>query len=196
MRYAWIVLSALLLAGCRLDMHDQPRYRFDSASDFWGDRRAARPAVPGTVARGMLKTDAALWTGKIGDKEVDQFPFPVTREVIERGRDRYGIYCTPCHGLLGYGNGVIVSRGLKNPPSYHTEALRDAPVGRIYNTITNGNGSMASYQSRIPMRDRWAIVSYIRVLQQSQNVKAAELSAEERQKIDQPAPARQQGEAR
>ncbi len=196
MRYAWIALSALLLAGCRLDMHDQPRYRIDSASDFWGDRRAARPAVQGTVARGMLKTDAALWTGKIGDKEVEQFPFPVTREVIERGRDRYNIYCTPCHGLLGYGNGVIVSRGLKNPPSYHTEALRDAPVGRIYNTITNGNGSMASYASRIPMRDRWSIVSYIRVLQQSQNVKASELSAEERQKIDQPAPARQQGEAR
>lgn len=183
MRYAIALLAVLLAGGCRQDMHDQPRYRLNGSATLFGDGRAARPAVKGTVARGLLKTDAALWEGKAGDKPVDQFPFPITREVIARGRDRYNIYCSPCHGLTGYGDGVIVTRGLKNPPSYHTDALRDQPVGHFYNVITNGNGSMLSYASRIPVRDRWAIVAYIRVLQQSQNVKFAELSREDQEKV-------------
>lgn len=183
MRYAIALLAVLLAGGCRQDMHDQPRYRLNGSATLFSDGRAARPAVKGTVARGMLKTDAALWEGKAGDKPVDQFPFPITREVIARGRDRYNIYCSPCHGLTGYGDGVIVTRGLKNPPSYHTDALRDQPVGHFYNVITNGNGSMLSYASRIPVRDRWAIVAYIRVLQQSQNVKFAELSREDQEKV-------------
>lgn len=183
MRYAIALLAVLLAGGCRQDMHDQPRYRLNGSAALFSDGRAARPAVKGSVARGLLKTDAALWEGKAGDKPVDQFPFPVTREVIARGRDRYNIYCSPCHGLTGYGDGVIVTRGLKNPPSYHTDALRDQPVGHFYNVITNGNGSMLSYASRIPVNDRWAIVAYIRVLQQSQNVKFAELSREDQEKV-------------
>lgn len=179
-----VMAGALLMMGCRQDMHDQPRFRLNAATDLFGDRRAARPHVQGTVARGMLKADTALWLGKVGNRNVDQFPFPVTREVIERGRDRYNIYCTPCHGIAGYGDGMIVSRGLKKPPSYHTDALREQSVGHFYNVITNGNGSMMSYASRIPMRDRWAIVAYVRVLQQSQNVKVSELTAEEKSKVE------------
>ena len=179
-----LTAGVLTLMGCRQDMHDQPRFRLKAATDLFGDRRAARPHVQGTVARGMLKTDTALWTGKTGGKAVDQFPFPVTREVIERGRDRYNIYCTPCHGLTGYADGMIVSRGLKKPPSYHTDALREQSVGHIYDVITNGNGSMVSYASRIPLRDRWAIVAYVRVLQQSQHVKVSELTADEKSKVE------------
>lgn len=183
MRYAILIAGALVLMGCRQDMHDPPRYRYNSASNFWGDGRAARPLVQGTVARGMLKSDTGYWTGKVGTMEVTQFPMPVTKEVLARGQNRYTIYCTPCHGMTGYGDGMIVSRGLKNPPSYHTEALRDATVGHIFNVITAGNGSMASYASRIPVADRWAIVAYVRALQASQNVKLTELAAADVAKV-------------
>ncbi|MBI3682818.1 MAG: cytochrome c [Acidobacteria bacterium] len=183
---AFALLGALALTGCRQDMHDQPRYRPFAATDFFGDRRASRPAIPGTVARGMLKTDTGYWTGKAAGKEVERYPLPLTREVLERGRDRFNIYCQPCHGAAGYGNGIIVTRGLKNPPSYHTDALREAPIGHFVDVMTNGSGSMLSYASRVPVRDRWAIAAYIRVLQQSQNVKAGDLSAEERQKVNAP----------
>lgn len=188
MRKALLTFAALASFGCRQDMHDQPRYRLNSASDFWSDRRAARPAVQGAVARGQLKTDTLYWTGKIQGQAVDLFPMPVTKQVIERGRDRYNIYCTPCHGTSGHGNGMIVSRGLKNPPSYHTEALRDQPAGHFFNVISNGNGSMASYAARIPVEDRWAIVAYIRVLQRSQNVLAADLGSAERDKVEKEEP--------
>jgi mono/diheme cytochrome c family protein len=184
MRYAVVLLGALAMFGCRQDMHDQPRYRLNAASDFWSDRRAARPAVQGTVARGQLKADSLYYTGTIQGKEVDLFPMPVTREMVERGRDRYNVYCSPCHGLSGKGDGMIVSRGLKNPPSYHTEALRDSAAGHFFAVITKGNGSMASYAARIPVEDRWAIVSYIRVLQQSQNVLVTQLTAGERDKVE------------
>ncbi len=198
MRLAFVVLAALAAIGCRQDMHDQPRYRYNSASDFWGDRRAARPAVQGTVARGQLKTEDTLyWSGTIQGQAVDLFPMPVTKEVIARGMDRYNIYCSPCHGSSGKGDGMIVTRGLKNPPSYHTEALRDQPAGHFFNVITNGNGSMMPYAARIPVPDRWAIVAYIRVLQRSQNVQVAELSASDREKVEKeeplhPAPRKQE----
>lgn len=192
-----LIFAAAAMIGCRQDMHDQPRYRLNAASDFWGDRRAARPVVQGTVARGQLKADTLLNTGMIQGKAVDLFPMPVTKEVVERGRDRYNIYCSPCHGMTGAGNGMIVSRGLKNPPSYHTDALRDQPAGHFFQVITNGNGSMASYAARIPVADRWAIVAYVRVLQRSQNVQVAELSSSERDKVEKeeplhPAPKKQE----
>ncbi|MBI3211015.1 MAG: cytochrome c [Candidatus Solibacter usitatus] len=183
MRFILLTVGAIALIGCRQDMHDQPRYRLNSASDFWSDGRAARPAVKGTVARGMLKTDAGLYTGKINGRDVLEFPFPITKEVLARGKDRFAIYCTPCHGLTGHGDGMIVTRGLKNPPSYHSEALREAAPGHIFDVITNGSGSMMSYGARIPVKDRWAIVAYIRVLQQSQNVKLAQLTTEEVEKV-------------
>lgn len=184
MKYAVVLLGALAMFGCRQDMHDQPRYRLNSASDFWSDRRAARPAIQGTVARGQLRTDSLYFTGTIQGKEVDLFPMPVTREIVERGKDRYDVFCSPCHGLSGYGHGLIVTRGLKNPPSYHTEALRDSAAGHIFAVITKGNGSMASYAARIPVEDRWAIVAYVRVLQRSQNVQVAELTSGERDKVE------------
>ncbi|MCC6342156.1 MAG: cytochrome c [Bryobacterales bacterium] len=166
-------------------MHDPPRYRLDAGTDFFGDRRAARPAIKGTVARNMVKSaNPAFWTGKADGKEVEQLPVPFNREMLERGRDRYNIYCTPCHGYTGYGDGMIVTRGLKTPPSYHTEALRDAPIGHFFVVITNGSGAMASYAARIPARDRWAIAAYVRALQQSQNVKVAALTADEMRKVD------------
>lgn len=185
MRYALLALGAISLIGCRQDMHNQPRYKINSASDFWSDRRAARPAIKGTVPRGMNKdADPGFWTGKAAGKLVEVLPMPVTREVLERGKDRFTIYCTPCHGMTGYGDGMIVTRGLKTPPSYHTEALRDQPVGHFFEVMTNGSGSMASYAARIPVKDRWAIIAYIRALQQSQNVKVAELSSEEMSKVN------------
>jgi len=132
----------------------------------------------------MNKTaDSAYWTGASNGKLVDTIPVPVNRELIVRGRDRYNIYCSPCHGTTGYGDGIIVSRGLKNPPSYHTEALRDQPVGHFYDVITRGVGEMKSYAARIPVQDRWAIVAYVRTLQASQNVKVADLGSDEVTKV-------------
>lgn len=179
-----LIAGSLVTMACRQDMHDQPRFRLNAATDLFGDRRAARPMVQGTVARGLLKTDTAYWTGKVGGQVVIDFPLPVDKALIERGHDRYNIYCTPCHGMTGYADGMIVSRGLKKPPSYHTDALREQPVGHFFDVITNGNGSMASYASRIPVKDRWAIVAYVKVLQQSQNVKVTELTAEEKSKVE------------
>lgn len=170
--------------GCRQDMHDQPRYRLNAASDFWSDGRSARPAIQGTVPRGMNKlADTALWTGMVNGKPVDNLPMPLTKELLERGQDRFKVFCTPCHGMTGYGDGMIVTRGLKNPPSYHTDALRDQPIGHFFTVMTNGLGSMASYAARIPVKDRWAIAAYVRTLQASQNVKVADLSAEEVAKV-------------
>ncbi len=185
MRYGILLIGALALMGCRQDMHDQPRYRLNAASDFWSDRRAARPAVKGTVPRNMNKAgNPGYWTGEVGGKPVEVLPVPLTKALLERGKDRYQVFCTPCHGQTGYGDGMIVSRGLKNPPSYHTEALRDQPIGHFFQVVTKGNGSMASYAARIPVEDRWAIVAYIRVLQQSQNVKVAELAGDEVTKVN------------
>lgn len=184
MKYTLLILAALGLMGCRQDMHDQPRYRIGSASDFWSDRRSVRPAVQGTVPRGMNKTaNPGYSTGWVNGKLVDTIPVPVTRELIVRGQDRFNIYCSPCHGTTGYGDGIIVSRGLKNPPSYHTEALRDQPVGHFFDVMTKGIGEMKSYAARVPVADRWAIAAYVRTLQASQNVKMADLSADEVTKV-------------
>ncbi|HUQ94993.1 MAG TPA: cytochrome c [Bryobacteraceae bacterium] len=185
MRYLLLFTLGLFTTGCRLDMHDQPRYRFNSASNFWGDGRAARPAVPNTVPRGMNKSaDTALYSGKVNGELVAKLPMPLTKQSLDRGQDRYKIFCSPCHGLTGYGDGMIVTRGLKNPPSYHTEALRDQPIGHFFDVISNGSGEMKPYAARIPVNDRWAIAAYLRVLQQSQNVKSSGLSAEEQQKVN------------
>jgi hypothetical protein len=179
-----LAAAVLVTAGCRQDMHDQPRYRTLAASTFFRDGRSARPVVEGTIARGQLKLDKAYYTGMAGAKPVDRFPMPVTRAVIERGRDRFNIYCTPCHGYLGYGNGMVVQRGFKAPPSYHQDQYREAPVGQFYDAITNGFGAMPSYASRIPVADRWAIIAYIRALQLSQNAKVTDVPMEDRKKLE------------
>jgi mono/diheme cytochrome c family protein len=156
-------------AGCRQDMHDQPRYKPFSKSIFFGDDRSARPLVADTVARGQLREDELLYTGKVAGKPATAFPFPVTAEVLERGRERFDIYCTPCHGPLGRGDGLIVQRGYKRPPSFHIPLLRQATPGYLFDVITSGFGAMADYSAQVAVRDRWAIVAYIRALQLSQH---------------------------
>jgi mono/diheme cytochrome c family protein len=209
-----------LVSGCRMDMQDQPRYEAYEKSNFFKDGLASRTSPQGTVARGMLREDIALYTGKReragggaasgsgqaaassggqnqgggGDAQtsttgtgsttantqanttypddVDTFPFPVTPEVVARGQERYQIFCSACHGDVGYGDGMIVRRGYRRPQSFHTDQLRGAPVGHFFDVMTNGWGAMPSYAPQVPVRDRWAIVAYIRALQLSQNQQA------------------------
>jgi len=167
-----------LLAGCRLDMQVQPRVNPLAKSDFFPDQRSARPPVEGTVARGQLHEDAYFYTGKIGNSPGDYLPFPVTREVLDRGRERYNIFCAPCHSRVGDGNGFVPSRGFaRTPPSFHIPRLQKAPAGYFYDVITEGFGTMPDYASQIPARDRWNIVAYVRALQLSQNATMADVPA-------------------
>ena len=170
--------TTVMLSGCRIDMHVQPRLNPLSRSDFFADRRSERPPVEGTVARGQLREDTYFYSGKTGSSPGDYMPFPVTKEVLERGRERYNIYCAPCHSRVGDGNGFIPSRGFpRKPPSYHIERLRKAPLGYFYDVISNGFGIMPDYAAQIPPRDRWNIVAYIRALQLSQNATTADVPA-------------------
>ncbi len=172
-----LVLTALI-SGCRLDMHVQPRENPLSHSDFFADQRSARPLVEGAVARGQLEADSYFYTGKIGGNPGDVMPFPVTKEVLERGRERYNIYCAPCHSRLGDGNGFIPSRGFsRKPPSYHIPRLQKAPLGYFFDVMTNGFGIMPDYASQIPPQDRWNIIAYIRALQLSQSATMADVPA-------------------
>jgi hypothetical protein len=174
---------AMLLFGCRLDMHLQPKYLPYAKTDFFADGRSERQPVPGTVARGQLRVDELFYTGRENGVVVDKFPFPITRADLERGRERYDIYCTPCHDYTGSGRGMIVQRGFPQPPSYHIQRLREAPVGHFYEVITNGFGAMYSYAARIEPADRWRIAAYIRVLQLSQNAKIDDVPESERQDL-------------
>jgi cytochrome c553 len=167
------VLSLLALASCRSDMQDQPRLKPLRRSDFYEDGRSSRPLVPGTVARGQLRDDTYFYTGFVGKDLGNYMPFPTTREVLARGRERYNIYCAPCHSRTGDGNGMIVQRGYRRPPSYHIERLRTAPLGHFYDVMANGFGAMPDYAAQVQPYDRWAIAAYIRALQFSQNAPAA-----------------------
>lgn len=187
MLIAALVLLIALTSACRLDMHVQPRQNPLSRSDFYPDQRSARPLVEGTVARGELDEDTYFYTGKTGSTPGDVMPFPVTKEVLERGRERYDIFCAPCHSRVGDGNGFVPSRGFaRRPPSYHIPRLEKAPLGYFYDVITNGFGIMPDYASQIPPQDRWDIVAYIRALQLSQNATMADIP--EGQKIPSAAP--------
>ncbi|MEZ5398567.1 MAG: cytochrome c [Bryobacteraceae bacterium] len=169
MRSKWFFVVALagLLASCRQDMHDQPRYRPLQGSSFYPDGRASRPIIDGTVAWGKLKTDTAMYKGKAGNAFISEIPVPVNLALLERGQQRFNIYCSPCHGRTGDGEGMVSQRGFKHPPSYHSDKLRGQPVGYYFDVISNGFGAMASYASRVPVQDRWAIIAYIRALQYS-----------------------------
>jgi mono/diheme cytochrome c family protein len=174
------IVGALLAltSACRLDMHEQPRQNPLSYSDFYSDHRSARPLVQGTVARGELNADAYFYTGKIGTSPGDAMPFPVTKEVLERGQERYNIYCSPCHSRVGDGKGFVPSRGFSRmPPSYHIPRLQKAPLGYFFDVMTNGFGVMPDYASQISPEDRWKIVAYIRALQLSQNATQADVPA-------------------
>jgi mono/diheme cytochrome c family protein len=169
-------------------MSEQPRYTPLAASGFFADGMSARPLVEGTVARGGLRLDERYYEGKAGTQPVAEFPLAVTRELLERGRVRFNIFCTPCHGSLGNGDGIVVQRGFRAPPSYHIDRLRTAPVGHFFDVVTNGFGAMASYASRVPVRDRWAIIAYIRALQLSQQATLPDVPAAERPKLQEAKP--------
>jgi mono/diheme cytochrome c family protein len=176
-----LLMAALVLfacAACRQDMHDQPKLTAYKPSDFFADQRSARPTIEGTIAQGHLNEDELLYTGRVGGQPATMFPFAVDEALMRRGRERYDIFCTPCHGLTGAGDGMVVQRGYRRPPSFHIDRLRQAPPGHIYDVITNGFGAMPDYAVQIPVRDRWAIAAYMRALQLSQNATAAELSPE------------------
>jgi mono/diheme cytochrome c family protein len=178
----------MILAGCRQDMHDQPRYRPYAASSLFSDGMSARLPVEGTVARGQLRDNVALYVGRTANSNtapyVTTLPIPLTKATLERGRERFNIYCSPCHGQTGDGEGMIVQRGMKHPPSYHTDRLRQEPVGYYFDVITNGFGVMASYASRVPAEDRWAIIAFIRALQLSQNSTIEDVPVSERNNLD------------
>jgi mono/diheme cytochrome c family protein len=222
-------------AACRMDMQDQPRYEAYEASKFFKDGLSSRPLVEGTVARGYLREDTHLYTGKktpgtgggaataarsstattattgsantsaptgtqagaaagtqtaasaagnLFPDDVETFPFPVTKEVLDRGQKRYEIFCSICHGSTGAGDGMIVRRGFKQPPSYYTETLRNAPVGHFFDVVTNGWGSMPAYAQQIPVQDRWAIVAYIRALQLSHPATEPDTSVQARPRTE------------
>lgn len=185
-------LAALvLLGGCRQDMHDAPRYKPLAESDFFADGSSARPLPAGTVARGQLREDKLFYTGRTPEGSLAlEIPVPVTATLLRRGHERFNIFCSPCHGMLGDGRGMVVQRGYKQPASFHDERLRRAPAGYFFYNITNGFGVMSSYAAQVPVADRWAIVAYIRALQLSQNVDASRLTPEERARLDAPPPLR------
>jgi mono/diheme cytochrome c family protein len=181
-----VVLLALGAAGCRQDMHDAPRFKPLAASDFYADGRASRNPPTGTVARGWLRADEALYTGRINGELATEFPFAIAHADLQRGRERYNIYCTPCHGLIGDGQGMVVQRGLRRAASYHQERLREEPPGYFFDVITNGFGAMQGYAEQVPVRDRWLIAAYVRVLQLSQHATTAEVPADRRNDLDNP----------
>jgi mono/diheme cytochrome c family protein len=183
---AALLLAAILAGGCRQNMHNQHKVKTLAAADFFPDGQGARPIPAHTVARGDLREGWAYTGVDAANKPVAELPFPLTREVLVRGEQRFNIYCSPCHDRQGTGRGMIVQRGYKQPTSYHIERLRNAPVGYFYNVITEGFGVMPSYAPQVPVADRWAIAAYIRVLQYRQVAKLADLeklSPERRQAI-------------
>lgn len=173
-----------LLPGCRRDMIDGARYKPLEPSSFFADGGASRPLPANTIARGNLRADGYYYTGRVNGKLVNAFPEPVTRATLERGRQRFEIYCAVCHGRTGDGQGMIVRRGFPAPPSLHIDRLREVPVGHFYEVITNGFGVMYSYANRVEPADRWAIAAYIRALQLSQHATLADAEPEQRAKLE------------
>ncbi len=187
-RFPLAVLALALVSGCRQDMHNQPKYKGLRASAFFANGSSARPLVEGTVARGTLQTDEAFFTGKNGSTPVTELPFPVDAHVLDRGEERYNIFCAPCHDRTGGGRGMVVQRGYRQPPSFHIDRLRTIPAGYLYDVITNGFGAMPDYRVQIAPRDRWAVVAYLRALQLSQHATTADVPGGDPLKLA-PAPA-------
>ena len=192
LRTSWLglsmaALSLLAASGCRQDMHNQPKYRGLRGTAFFADGGSARPLIEGTVARGTLQEDEAFFTGKAGTALVKELPFAVDETVLTRGQERYNIYCSPCHDATGGGNGMVVQRGYKRPPSLHEDRLRNADAGYFFDVITNGFGAMPDYRVQVAARDRWAVVAYIRALQLSQNAAPGDVPGGDPTKA-QPAP--------
>jgi mono/diheme cytochrome c family protein len=183
-----VLVCLLTAAGCRQDMHNQPKYKPLRASEFFRDGSSARPVVEGTVARGTLQEDEAFFTGKVSGTAVTEMPFAVDAHVLDRGEQRYNIYCTPCHDATGSGKGMVVQRGYRPPPSLHDERLRAAPPGHFFDVMTNGFGAMPDYRAQIAPRDRWAVVAYIRALQFAQRASPSDIPGGDPTKVPTPAP--------
>jgi len=181
------VAVSLAMAGCRQDMHDAPSYDPLQATTFFANGAASRMLVANTVPRGLLREDTHLNEGKVDGQLATTFPMPVTAEVMARGQERFNVFCSPCHGRTGSGNGMVVQRGFRAPPSYHEDRLRNAPVGYFFDVMTNGFGAMQDYASQVPVADRWAIAAYIRALQLSQRATVADVPANRRAELDRPA---------
>ena len=182
----WL-LPALLFTGCRRDMFQQPSEKPLEKSEFFRDNNmASRPLVVHSVARGHLNDDEVFYTGKMGTNLVTTFPIPITRDVLQRGQERFEIYCSPCHSRTGDGNGMIPQRGYPTPPSYHIDRVRQAPVGYFFDVITHGYGVMYPYAARIEPGDRWAIAAYIRVLQTSRNARISDVPDLARSQLEVP----------
>jgi mono/diheme cytochrome c family protein len=171
-----LLCAGFVLGGCRMDMQIQPKYPPEWSSQFFSNGSAARVPVTGTVPAVGNPNDELLNTGRINGEPANVFPFPITGEDLRRGQERYDIYCSPCHGYAGYGDGMIVQRGFPTPPSYHSDRLRNMPAGHFFEVISNGFGLMFSYASRVEVDDRWRIVAYIRALQLSQHAPASALT--------------------
>jgi mono/diheme cytochrome c family protein len=185
-RYFPAAALLLVLAGCHSDMYDQPRYEPLEKSDFFDDGRASRPVVSGTIARGELREDEAFYTGKQNGQLVVELPesLAVDLALLRRGQERFNIFCTPCHGLLGEGDGMIVRRGFRQPPTYHSQRLRGVPIGHFFDVMTNGFATMPDYAEQVPVRDRWAIAAYVRALQWSRYARPDDLDEAARQRLE------------
>lgn len=186
-RVLGVLAVAVALAGCRQDMHDAPSYDPLQATTFFANGAASRMLVANTVARGLLREDTHLNEGKVNGQLATTFPMPVTAEVMARGQERFNVFCSPCHGRTGSGNGMVVQRGFRAPPSYHEDRLRNAPVGYYFDVMTNGFGAMQDYSAQVPVADRWAIAAYIRALQLSQRATVDDVPANRRAELDRPA---------
>ena len=179
----WIALLAIGLAGCRQDMHDAPRYDPLESSAITPGQPSARPLLEGTVARGHLNDNRVLHTGMENDTPVTVFPFEITRADLDRGQERYNIYCSPCHSRIGDGLGMVVQRGFRQATSFHLDRMREAPVGYFFDVMTNGFGAMADYKAQIAVEDRWRIAAYIRALQFSHQATTADVPAAELERL-------------
>jgi mono/diheme cytochrome c family protein len=188
---------ACALSACRQDMHDNPRYEPLEQSAFFADGRSQRPLVPNTVPRGFLREDEHLYRGKVNGQLATEFPMPVTAAMMLRGQERFNVFCSPCHGRTGKGDGMVVRRGYRAPTSFHDPRLRQAPPGYVFDVITNGFGAMPDYAAQIPVQDRWAIAAYMKALQFSQHATVNDVPADRRSDLDKPdaSPSAPAGEA-
>jgi mono/diheme cytochrome c family protein len=181
----FVALMLIALVGCHEDMYNQPRYEPLEASDFFDDGRASRPLVPGTVQYGAQPADDVLFTGRNDGELATELPMELTEAVLQRGQERFNIYCSVCHARTGDGNGMIVQRGYRQPPTVHSDRLRGVPIGHLFDVMTNGFGAMPSYALQVKPEDRWAIAAYVRALQLSQFASGEDVPPDVRRQLEQ-----------